>query len=181
VVAHQLRVTTTLVPTTRGGLLLRVVLVALALIVTSVLVLIATIRPAARTPGPGWVRGAALSTVRERGVLHVPLARAFLVATGPSRVLALYDRSPQMGEPIHYCPTSGWFEDPAHGSKFDGLGRYALGPAPRGMDRFAVEIVDGVDRYLRDLPRTASRRSHDGTRRCLLRSPGLGACGNPRA
>jgi hypothetical protein len=180
VVAHQLRVTTTLVPTTRGGLLLRVVLVALALIVTSVLVLIATIRPAARTPGPGWVRGAALSTVRERGVLHVPLARAFLVATGPSRVLALYDRSPQMGEPIHYCPTSGWFEDPAHGSKFDGLGRYALGPAPRGMDRFAVEIVDGVA-WIDTSEISASRRSHDGTRRCLLRSPGLGACGNPRA
>ena len=38
----------------------------------------------------------------------------------------------------------GWFEDPAHGTKFDRLGNYELGPAPRGLDRLATLVQDGV-------------------------------------
>jgi hypothetical protein len=37
-----------------------------------------------------------------------------------------------------------WFEDQAHGAKFDRLGRYVLGPAPRGLDRLATLVLDGV-------------------------------------
>jgi len=49
-----------------------------------------------------------------------------------------------MGEPVEYCPSSDWFEDPAHGSKFDRLGRYELGPAPRGLARMRTVVLDGV-------------------------------------
>ena len=40
--------------------------------------------------------------------------------------------------------TSQWFECPCHGSKYNQVGEKRAGPAPRGMDRFAVEIgADG--------------------------------------
>ena len=134
----------TFVPATRGGLLLRVVVVGIALVIGIALVVAIAVRVPQRSPGEGWVRGAAVSVVRHRGVVFVEGPGAFLVSTGPSHVVAFSDRTPHLGERLRYCPTSGWFEDPAHGAKFDGLGRYALGPALRGMDRFAVEVVDGV-------------------------------------
>ena len=45
---------------------------------------------------------------------------------------------------VPWCDSSGQFECPCHGSVFNRLGEYRRGPAPRGMDRLAVEVVDGV-------------------------------------
>jgi hypothetical protein len=136
--------TAVLAPTTKGGLLLRVVVVGIALAVVGVVVAVLAVGVPPRSLGPYWVRGAAVSVIRSRGPVYVRDAGAFLVAVGPVKVVAISAHSPQMGENVRYCPASGWFEDPAHGSKFDGLGRYALGPAPHGLDRFAVRQVDGV-------------------------------------
>jgi cytochrome b6-f complex iron-sulfur subunit len=129
---------------TRGALLLRLIVAVLALSATAAVLFLAAVRVPPRTPGPGWVRGAAMSVVRSKGVVMVPSARAFLIDTGRSSPLAVSARSPQMGETVIHCETSGWFEDPMHGSKFDQLGHYALGPAPRGLDRYAVRLLDGV-------------------------------------
>jgi hypothetical protein len=76
--------------------------------------------------------------------VYVAELDAYVVADPPQSPIALLARSPQMGEPVEYCPSSDWFEDPAHGSKFDRLGRYELGPAPRGLDRMASIVADGV-------------------------------------
>ena len=131
-------------PRTRGGALLRIMVLVAALSVGAAIVLVVTIRVPPAAPGPGWVRGAAMSVVRARGVVRVSAATAFLVDTGRPTPLALSARSPQLGETVIHCGTSGWFEDPMHGSKFDPLGRYVVGPAPRGLDRFAVRVLDGV-------------------------------------
>jgi hypothetical protein len=96
------------------------------------------------SPGPGWVRVGTLDQVRTKQVLYVAELHAYVVADPPQSPIALLARSPQMGEPVEYCPSSGWFEDPAHGSKFDRLGRYELGPAPRGLDRMASIVADGI-------------------------------------
>jgi len=57
--------------------------------------------------------------------------------------VALSQKCPHLGCRVPSCATSQWFECPCHGSKFNQVGEKRGGPAPRGMDRFAVKIVDG--------------------------------------
>jgi cytochrome b6-f complex iron-sulfur subunit len=58
-------------------------------------------------------------------------------------VMALYQRCVHLGCRVPFCNSSKWFECPCHGSKYNNAGEYKLGPAPRGLDRFVMEIVDG--------------------------------------
>jgi len=62
-------------------------------------------------------------------------------------VRALYQRCPHLGCKPNPCEKNFWLECPCHGSRYDRLGVKAAGnqygPAPRGMDRFAVK-VDGA-------------------------------------
>lgn len=94
--------------------------------------------------GADWVRVGDVEDVRARGVVSLPDLHAYVVADVTSKPITLLARSPQNGERVVYCRSSSWFEDPAHGSKFDHLGRYALGPAPRGLARMATLVQDGV-------------------------------------
>ena len=55
-------------------------------------------------------------------------------------IVALYQKCPHLGCRVPECVTSQWFECPCHGSKYNQVGEKRGGPAPRGMDRFAVEI-----------------------------------------
>jgi Rieske Fe-S protein len=96
------------------------------------------------SPGAGWVRVGSIQDVRSRGVLPLPEVPAYVVADPPRTPIALLARSTHLGERVFYCRSSGWFEDPAHGTKFDRLGNYELGPAPRGLDRLATLVQDGV-------------------------------------
>lgn len=104
------------------------------------LVLWFRVAPGSRTPD-AWIRVGPEAELQQDRVLYVADARAYVVATdqGP---IALYARSPHLGEQITYCVSSGWFEDRRHGAMFDGLGRYVLGPAPRGLDRLDVHVVE---------------------------------------
>jgi cytochrome b6-f complex iron-sulfur subunit len=58
-------------------------------------------------------------------------------------IMPLYQRCVHLGCRVPFCGQSKWFECPCHGSKYNQAGEYQLGPAPRGMDRFHMEIVDG--------------------------------------
>jgi cytochrome b6-f complex iron-sulfur subunit len=57
-------------------------------------------------------------------------------------LLALYQKCPHLGCRVPECATSQWFECGCHGSQYNRVGEKRGGPAPRGMDRFAME-VDG--------------------------------------
>lgn len=59
-------------------------------------------------------------------------------------VMALYQRCVHLGCKVPWCPDSQWWECPCHGSKYNRWGEYEDGPAPRGLDRFKVEVVEGV-------------------------------------
>ena len=96
------------------------------------------------SPGAGWVRVGSIGDVRSQGVVLLPEVPAYVVSNPPQAPMALLARSPHLGERVTYCQSSTWFEDPLHGDKFDRLGNYMLGPAPRGLDRLATLVKDGV-------------------------------------
>jgi cytochrome b6-f complex iron-sulfur subunit len=65
------------------------------------------------------------------------------VLTGmQSGIVALYQKCPHLGCRVPSCASSQWFECPCHGSQYNRVGEKKGGPAPRGMDRFAVAIVN---------------------------------------
>ena len=55
-------------------------------------------------------------------------------------VVALYQTCPHLGCRVPECATSQWFECPCHGSQYNRVGEYKGGPAPRGMDRFPMQV-----------------------------------------
>jgi cytochrome b6-f complex iron-sulfur subunit len=96
------------------------------------------------------------------GFYYVPEARAWLTAY-PAEALpqaegvyaeavlagmraginALYQKCPHLGCRVPECTSSQWFECPCHGSQYNRAGEKKAGPAPRGMDRFGVDISGG--------------------------------------
>jgi cytochrome b6-f complex iron-sulfur subunit len=57
--------------------------------------------------------------------------------------MALYQRCVHLGCRVPWCPTAKWWECPCHGSKYNQVGEYKEGPAPRGLDRFAITVQGG--------------------------------------
>jgi cytochrome b6-f complex iron-sulfur subunit len=57
--------------------------------------------------------------------------------------VALYQRCVHLGCRVPWCVSSQWFECPCHGSKYNRVGEKKGGPAPRGLDRFAVSVSSG--------------------------------------
>ena len=91
----------------------------------------------------GWVAVGPVDEMRRERVTFLPDLDAYVVADATAVPRTLWARSPHLGGRIAYCESSTWFEDVAHGSKFDHRGRYVLGPAPRGLDRLPTEVHDG--------------------------------------
>jgi cytochrome b6-f complex iron-sulfur subunit len=58
-------------------------------------------------------------------------------------VVALFQKCVHLGCRVPWCQTSQWFECPCHGSKYNRVGEKKGGPAPRGLDRFPVEVAAG--------------------------------------
>jgi cytochrome b6-f complex iron-sulfur subunit len=104
--------------------------------------------------------------VRDGFPTYLSAARVFIVLLDPAigrfemgsdatgaghelNVRALSQRCPHLGCRPNPCVEDFWFRCPCHQSRYDRLGTKAAGelygPAPRGMDRFAVEVdADGV-------------------------------------
>lgn len=55
-------------------------------------------------------------------------------------VVALFQKCPHLGCRVPACNSSQWFECPCHGSQYNQVGEKKGGPAPRGMDRFAMSV-----------------------------------------
>ncbi|NOY56341.1 MAG: Rieske 2Fe-2S domain-containing protein [Actinobacteria bacterium] len=91
----------------------------------------------------GMVKAGPVADVPTVDVAELPAIRGY-VAEIEGETVALSWKCPHLGCRVPWCDSSGEFECPCHGSKFNRLGEWREGPAPRGMDRYAVEIVDGI-------------------------------------
>ena len=89
------------------------------------------------------VKTVAPEAVPANTVLEIPEARAYLTKIN-DEVVAISEKCTHLGCRVPFCDSSGQFECPCHGSFFNRAGEHVTGPAPRGMDRFKVEVVDGV-------------------------------------
>lgn len=58
-------------------------------------------------------------------------------------LMALWQKCVHLGCRVPECESSQGFECPCHGSKYNNHGEYEGGPAPRNLDRFAVEVDGG--------------------------------------
>jgi cytochrome b6-f complex iron-sulfur subunit len=92
--------------------------------------------------------------------VFIPEARAYVVPApdtlseqfegkevATAGLMALFQRCVHLGCRVPWCATSIGFECPCHGSKYNSVGEYFAGPAPRNLDRFVVEVRDG-DRFI---------------------------------
>lgn len=57
---------------------------------------------------------------------------------------ALYQKCVHLGCRVPSCKTSQWFECQCHGSQYNRNGEKKGGPAPRGLDRFALTVSKGI-------------------------------------
>lgn len=89
------------------------------------------------------IKTVAPDAVPENTVIEVPQARAYLTKIN-GQIVALSEVCSHLGCRVPFCDSSGQFECPCHGSIFNRAGDFLAGPAPRGMDMYATEIVDGV-------------------------------------
>ncbi len=64
---------------------------------------------------------------------------------GEVGLMALWQKCVHLGCRVPECISSQGFECPCHGSKYNLHGEYFAGPAPRNMDRFAVEVNEAGD------------------------------------
>lgn len=87
--------------------------------------------------------------------LFIPDARAYVMpfqeSEGPQfegkgvvagGLTALWQKCVHLGCRVPWCATSQGFECPCHGSKYNYVGEYQAGPAPRNLDRFVVEVTE---------------------------------------
>jgi cytochrome b6-f complex iron-sulfur subunit len=69
---------------------------------------------------------------------------AYKAANVPaSGFVASYRKCVHLGCSVPWCAPAKWFECPCHGSKYSINGEYRDGPAPRSLDQFRVDIVNG--------------------------------------
>jgi cytochrome b6-f complex iron-sulfur subunit len=104
----------------------------------------------------GAVEAITAQTLNPDGTIapvFVPEARAYIVPApdtlstqfdgrdvAAGGLMALFQRCVHLGCRVPWCASSIGFECPCHGSKYNSVGEYFAGPAPRNLDRFVVEV-----------------------------------------
>ena len=76
-------------------------------------------------------------------VSHVPKGRFYISCLEDGGMLALWQQCTHLGCTVPWRENEGQFHCPCHSSLFNPKGEVIGGPAPRPLDMFPIEIVDG--------------------------------------
>ncbi len=90
--------------------------------------------------GRMWITAYPSSALEKAQKVYPPTVLAGMEAG----VVALYQKCVHLGCRVPACLTSQWFECPCHGSQYSRVGEKKGGPAPRGLDHFAMEVTGDV-------------------------------------
>jgi len=97
-----------------------------------------------RSGGGFFYSSEARSWVTEYPADALPKAKAVyqpqILSGMQEGIVVLYQKCPHLGCRVPSCTSSQWFECPCHGSQYNRVGEKKAGPAPRGMDRFAITV-----------------------------------------
>jgi len=92
-------------------------------------------------------------------VSHVPKGRFYISRLEDGGLLALWQRCTHLGCTVPWREEEGQFHCPCHSSLFNSQGEVMGGPAPRPLDIFPMEIVDG--QVVVDTGNPITRASYD--------------------
>ena len=98
-----------------------------------------SLRPLAGATTGGTIKLASAANYPTDSATYVTEGR-FWLANAAGNLFAVSQKCPHLGCRVPFCESSGHFECPCHGSKFDIGGEWIEGPAPRGMDRYKVGL-----------------------------------------
>lgn len=76
-------------------------------------------------------------------ISHVRGGRCYISRLEDGGFLALWQRCTHLGCTVPWREAEGQFNCPCHSSLFDTVGEVISGPAPRPMDLFPIEVIDG--------------------------------------
>lgn len=76
-------------------------------------------------------------------VNHIQMGRFYVSRLEDGSFLALWHRCTHLGCTVPWRESEGRFNCPCHSSIFNTRGEVISGPAPRPLDAFPIEIVDG--------------------------------------
>jgi len=97
------------------------------------------LRPLADKGATGRIKLGAMADYQPGTATYIREGRLWLV-NADTHFFALSQKCPHLGCRVPFCDTSGRFECPCHGSVYDIGGEWIHGPAPRGMDRYALSL-----------------------------------------
>jgi cytochrome b6-f complex iron-sulfur subunit len=100
------------------------------------------LKPAPAAGFGGVVDAGAVSDFTTEGTVQYSLNGRFYITQYQGGLRALYQKCPHLGCKVPWVESLGEFRCPCHGSVYNLIGEYESGPAPRGMDRFAITIQD---------------------------------------
>jgi nitrite reductase/ring-hydroxylating ferredoxin subunit len=98
------------------------------------------LRPLGSAAGGAKITVGTTSSFPAGSSTYVSAGRMY-ITNADSYLFALSQKCPHLGCRVPFCDSSGRFECPCHGSIYDLAGEYIAGPAPRGMDRYDIQLV----------------------------------------
>ena len=116
--------------------------VGVGLGVVAIIVLVAFLRLRGPTEEPSTVVVGTVDDVQSREVIYLPEHGIFVVAADGG-FWALSEDARHVGDRVLYCRDDETFSSPAHGERFDRLGRYLGGPARGDLGWYPLSIHEG--------------------------------------